>query len=63
MVSSQVLVTDLIDAVNSEGKLIKYIEEESVPEDEQETQSTKELKIKVYSPSGEEKIIILKYNE
>ena len=31
MVSSQVLVTDLIDAVNSEGKLIKYIEEESVP--------------------------------
>ena len=31
MVSSQVLVTDLIDAVNSEGKSIKYIEEESVP--------------------------------
>ena len=31
IVSSQVLVTDLNDAVNSEGKLIKYIEEESVP--------------------------------
>ena len=31
MVSSQVLVTDLIDAVNSEGKLIKYIEEKIVP--------------------------------
>ena len=31
MVSTQVLVTDLIDAVNNEGKLIKYLEEESIP--------------------------------
>ena len=30
MVSSQVLVTDLIDAVNNEGKLIKYLEKESI---------------------------------
>ncbi len=31
MVSSQVLVTDLIDAVNNQGKLIKYLEGDSVP--------------------------------
>ena len=31
MVSTQVLVTDLIDAVNNEGKLIKYLEEDSTP--------------------------------
>ena len=31
LISGQILVTDLVDAVSSEGRLIKYLKEESVP--------------------------------
>ena len=31
LLNAQILVTDLVDAVNSDGILIKYLENESVP--------------------------------
>ncbi len=31
LISAQVLVTDLVDAVNPDGRLIKYLEKDSVP--------------------------------
>ena len=31
LISAQVLVTDLVDAVNPDGRLIKYLEKAAVP--------------------------------
>ena len=62
-INSEIITDNDTELLNTFIEYEEEIEEEFVPEEEQETQSTKELKIKVYSPSGEEKIIIIKYNE
>ena len=62
-INSEIITENDTELLNTFTQFEEEIEEESIPDEEQDSQSTKELKIKVYSPSGEEKIIVIKYNE
>ena len=62
-INSEVITQDDNQVLNTFSVFDEEVEEELIPEENIDSQSTKELKIKVYSPTGEEKIIIIKYNE
>ena len=63
-INSEIITENDTELLNTFTQYEEEIELEEAPiEEEQDSQSTKELKIKVYSPTGEEKIIVIKYNE
>ena len=64
VINSAVVTQQDIDILNSFSVLDEDVEiEESNIEDDSASSTVKELRIKVSSPSGEEKTIIIKYNE
>jgi len=65
-INSEIITQNDAEILNSFSLLDEDIEIEESEEDgtgETDSESTNELKIKVYTSSGEEKIIIIKYNE
>ena len=62
-INSEIITQNDTQILNTFSEVDQEVEEEFIPEQEESNQSIKELKIKVYSPSGEEKVIIIKYNE
>tara|TARA_B100001540_G_scaffold316643_2_gene347068 strand:- start:2515 stop:3261 length:747 start_codon:yes stop_codon:yes gene_type:complete len=65
-INSEIITENDSELLNVFIEYEEEIEEDpaqDIPDNEGSSPSTKELKIKVYSPEGEEKTIIIKYNE